>query len=799
MKRRLHIPTCLLLLLAAALAALAADPGPATEEFFETRIRPVLLESCFACHGGKETEQGLRVDSREALLKGGKSGPAMAAGEADKSLLMQAIRRTHEAVPMPPDKPLPASVVKDFAAWITAGAPWPKFDPTAAGDPAFQVSSHWSFRPVAKVLPPEDPSGWASHPIDRFIAEQWQRRSLHPVAAANRRTLARRLYFDLIGLPPTPEEIESFVADQSPDAFEQLVDRLLASPAYGERWGRYWMDVVRYADTAGDNADYPVPEAQLYRDYIVDSFNSDKPYEQFVREQLAGDLLAAESPPEKFAEQTVATGFLALSRRYATAPYELWYLTLEDTVDTVGQTFLGLTLRCARCHDHKFDPIATDDYYALYGIFESTQFPWAGGEEFQSKNFPRQHFVPLLPAAEVAVQQAAYKERLDKLAGEIAELDKQIAAANDEQKKGLQPQLAQRRDEQLQLQRPGVPPGVPGAYAVREGSPHNAAIQRKGDPTQAGPAVARGSLAFFSKQPLDIPANESGRRQLADWLTRPDQPLPARVMVNRIWQHHFGRGLVATPSNFGLRGARPTHPQLLDYLARRFVESGWSIKAMQRLIVTSQTWQLSCNEDPQNAAIDTGNVTLWRHDRLRLDAEAYRDALLAVSGRLDPRLPPPHPFPAIRDWHWTQHAPFKDVYPTQHRSVYLMTQRLQKHPFLALFDGPDTNTTTEKRSSSTVPPQALFLMNSPEAKACAESFADRLLTSASNDAERIELAYQFCCNRRPTSDETAHSEAYLQSYELELSKLQGQSNPRREAWISLARALLAANEFCYIE
>ena len=353
------------------------------------------------------------------------------------------------------------------------------------------------------------------------------------------------------------------------------------------------MDVVRYADTAGDNADYPVPEARKYRDYIIDAFNADMPFDQFICEQIAGDILACQHPSERYAEQVVATGFLALSRRYGTGPYELWHLTLEDTIDTVGRSIMGLTLKCARCHDHKFDPITTEDYYALYGIFASTQFPWAGGEEFTSKKTHRLHFVPTVPDDEAKPVVAAFHARVEQLSAEIETLEKKLPSAGESQRADVQQRVNELRDQLFRVQRAGLPPELPGAYAVREGTPHDVFLQVAGDPSNTRQVVPRDAIKHLSIAPLAISPGESGRLQLARWLTRSDHPLTPRVIVNRIWQHHFGRGIVATPSNFGKSGALPTHPELLDYLAAEFVAHGWSIKQLHRLILTSQTWQLS--------------------------------------------------------------------------------------------------------------------------------------------------------------------------------------------------------------
>ncbi|MBM4071437.1 MAG: DUF1553 domain-containing protein [Planctomycetes bacterium] len=780
--------TAILVSLALTLPGNAAD-SPGDDTFFELKIRPVLAGTCFKCHGGTKTSAGLRVDSRAALLKGGDSGAAVVTQQPDMSLLIAALRHQGD-IKMPPGTKLPDQVIADFERWIKAGAAWPV---TAAAKDPFAGERHWAFQPLKKRLPPGDVGDWSSHPIDRFIASKWREHGLKPVRPANKRTLMRRVYFDLIGLPPTPQETAQFLNDKSQDAYENLIDRLLASPRYGERWGRHWMDVARYADTAGDNADYPIPEIHRYRDYIIDAFNNDKPFNHFIHEQIAGDILAGQGPPEKHAERVIATGFLALSRRYATAPYELWHLTLEDTIDTVGQAFLGLTMRCARCHDHKFDPVTTADYYGLYGMFASTRFPYAGSEEFASMKKPRQDFVSLMPGSSVQLAFKKHQDRLAKLQAEIDRLQKaKPGAARDRD-------LSRLRGELFEKNRAGLPPEVAGAYAVSEGRAADAHVQLKGEPRQRGPLVPRQPPKFLlGDRPFAIPPGHSGRLELAHWLT--DNPLTPRVLVNRLWQHHFGKGIVATPNNFGLRGEPPSHPELLDYLAATFVERGWSIKSMHRFILRSKTYQLSCDEDTDNAVKDGGNRWLWRFERRRLDAEAIRDSLLAVSGTLDLNRPGAHPFPPIASWGWTQHNPFKDVYPSSHRSVYLMTQRLQRHPFLALFDGPDTNTTTEKRDSSTVPLQALFWMNSPLVKEQAHAFVRRLLAGAPDDASRIRLAHKLAYARPPRPEEIERGLSYLGRYADELRR-KGATGLQIdiEAWASYARVLLAANEFIYVD
>ncbi len=588
----------LLVLLALASPVAADEPA---ETFFELKIRPVLATECLPCHGGKKTSGGFSVASREAVLKGGDRGPAIVAGKPDQSLLIQAVRRTHEEVRMPPKKRLSDQTVADFARWIAEGAAWPVSSrrPAVGGNRDTTADSrHWAFEPVRALEPPPDPSGWSERPVDRFIAARRAAAGLRRVRRADRRTLIRRVTFDLIGLPPTPDEIDEFLADPSPDAFAGVVNRLLASPHYGERWGRHWMDVAHYADTAGDNADYPVPEVIAYRDYVIDAFNRDKPYDQFVREQLAGDVLARGKSGSEYADSIAATGFVALARRYGTGPYELWHLTLEDAIETTGRTFLGLTLRCARCHDHKFDPVTQRDYYALYGMFASTSFPWAGSEETQSKGFPRMSFVPLVEPVRAEPPLEAYRKRL-------AELERVIPSLESAKDAASRRRLHELKREAIRLKRTSLPPDLPGAYAVTEGKPTDVPLQRRGEPENPGPVVPHGvpRFAFLAcGAPPSVSPGSSGRSELARWLTRPDHPLTARVMVNRIWQQHFGRGIVATPSNFGVRGEPPTHPELLDWLAARFVAEGWSIKAIQREIVLSETYQLSSDEDPRNAA-----------------------------------------------------------------------------------------------------------------------------------------------------------------------------------------------------
>jgi hypothetical protein len=732
------------------------------EVFFERKIRPVLAGTCFRCHGGERVAGKLRVDSRDSLLKGGASGPAIVPGAPERSLLLRALRHEDGVEAMPPGKRLDKSVVADFTAWIRGGADWPK------ATTGFRSRLHWAFQPVRAVESPADPHHRWTSPIDPFLAVKHREHGLTPAGPADRRTLIRRLTFDLIGLPPAPEEVEAFVNDRRPNAYDRLVESLLASPAYGEKWGRHWLDLVRYADTAGETADFPVPDAWRYRDYVIRAFNDDRPYDRFLQEQLAGDILARRETGlsrERHDELIVATGYLAIARRFGYDITKDHFLTLEDTIDVLGKSFLGLTIGCARCHDHKYDPISSDDYYALYGIFDGTRFPFSGCEKDRA---PRD-LVPL-----------------------------------DHSKRGL------------------------AAYAVIEGRPHDIRKHLRGDPDTPGHLVARRNLELLGGQRVPASAG-SGRLELARWLTDAKNPLTARVMVNRIWQHHFGAGLVTTPSDFGTRGSPPSHPELLDWLASRFIASGWSVKAMHRLIVHSEAYQRDSRAEQRLIDADPANVYLARFSRRRLSAEEIRDAVLEVSGDLDRTTAGPHPFPPVASWRFTQHAPFQAVYDHQRRSVYLMTQRIRRHPFLALFDGPDGISSTDHRHTTTVPTQALFFLNDPFIHARAASLAGRL-ASRRDDRARQERLAQLLFGRSATRAEQELSARFRGGYAAEPPPPQPPSPKRRggsqnaslplsasgrgpgggvlpgpgvpdthQRWAAWVRVLLASNEFLYVD
>jgi hypothetical protein len=789
-----------------ALPVAGFNESPTSEQlaFFESKVRPLLVDRCYECHSAnaKKVKGGLLLDSRAGLRKGGDTGPAITPGDPDASLFIQAVRHSDKDLAMPPKKMMPREQILELEEWVKMGAPDPRTDNTVATIEAKnaidwnKAREWWSLRPLASVQPPSVAnSSWPVNAVDHFVLEKLERAGLEPAADAEKRVLIRRATYDLIGLPPTPQEVEAFLADDSPNAFERVVDRLLASPHYGERWGRYWLDVVRYADTAGDNSDFPIPQMHRYRDWVIAAFNRDLPYDQFVRQQLAGDLLPAANDTERY-EQIVATGYIANARRFGSRVDDYpQHLTIEDTIDNFGRAFLGLTINCARCHDHKFDPITTQDYYALYGIFHSTRYPWPGIELDQKQR----DFVPLTSNETVASVQ---KERADKQASlnaEVKRLEGELKGLEGEAKKPVEEQLKKAKEAVEKHGR--TPPSYALAYAVGESKKReDVAVQMKGDPAKPGPVVRRHFLTVLGGAELPVEDGSSGRLQLANWLLDSKDPLPARVMANRIWLYHFGKGIVPTPNDFGKQGKPASHPELLDWLASRFIAEGWSIKKMHRLIMLSRTYQLSSAREADALAKDANNDLLSAYPRRRLDAEAIRDTLLALGGSLD-RIPGgAHPFPSQTEWKFTQHNPFKATYETNKRSVYLMTQRIQRHPYLAIFDGADPSVSTPQRTLSTTPLQSLYFLNDPLVHEQAKRFAQRLISERSDNSGRLQLASELAFVRAAGPNEIERAEKFLAAARAQLSeKVSSPDELELESWQALVRVLFRLNEFVYLD
>ena len=726
--------------------------GPARADLAES-AKAILETKCLACHG-KAHMSALDLRHRETTLNGGKRGAAIVPGKAAESLLIEAVERQGELKMPPGDGALSSSEIATLREWIDLGAPWDE----ESGD----ESTWWSFR---KPVRPDGDS------IDAFIQAKLDEHGLERTPPADRRTLVRRAYFDLHGLPPGPEQVDEFVTDYSPEAFANLIDRLLESPRYGERWGRYWLDLVRYADTSGFETDHFYTEAWRYRDWVIESFNQDKPYDVFVKEQIAADEIWGTDADLEGILRLPEEKKLNLNRRIGTSLFTLAAFPVEYTyygdlyraewrseaVDVIGAAFLGLTLECARCHDHKFDPVSQRDYYRMTALFAGSveqEIPLGSLFDVQSatRSFP-------------LLEQARILKRMAKQAkGEQrAELIRRLGEAYLKAPEPMETAKVIGHEET-----------VPDTHILNRGD-----FKNKGEKVEPG----------FPSALNDGPAIEHRKRRkaLAEWLTSPEQPLVGRVMVNRIWQHHFGRGLVRTPNDFGRQGEAPTHPELLDWLAIEFAERGWSVKRMQKLIMLSDAYRASSvgNEDA-----DPDNRYLSLMSRRRLDADALRDSVLAVAGKLSTKMggvgviPPlskeeilaarmPHLWPANPD-------------PAEHarRSVYMQMKRSMALPMLQIFDAPDSASSCARRETSTVAPQALAMMNSSFMTEQAEAFATRIREQAGGESEAaVELGWRLALGRAPTNDERETAVAYLE----------------RNSLPQLALLLFNMSEFIYVD
>ena len=770
---------------------LAEDLSAADVEFFEKEIRPLLAENCFECHGDKKQESGLRLTSRDTILKGGDTGPAIVPGKPEESLMIRAVEHLDE-LKMPPKKKLAEADIANLKRWVSLGAPWPSTNPLEPGSSEqieFQVTAKqqnwWAFQPVKDSPPPAvKDNHWPRGEIDSFILAEMEAHNMSPAPPADRQAWLRRATFDLTGLPPTPEEIDAFLADHSDEAFQNVVERLLASPAYGQRWARHWLDIVRYADyhDADAGARNPVCEpleAWRYRDWVVASFNRDLPFDQFITHQIAGDLLAAPDGKEPYADGLIATTFLVNGAwdRGDADKEKMVSDMVDDQVDTVGKAFLGLTLGCARCHDHKFDPVSQSDYYALAGIFYSTRMLKELGTKGGEITLQRR---PLVPPEQVESRNQMLQQ-IAEANQKLAELDKQSPqpAADDPARLAL----IERRD---QLQK-DLPPEIPVALAVSEGGVpgglfpgiQDVPIHIRGSYTRLGEVVPRRMPAFFAGETQPGIADGSGRRELAAWVASPRNSLTPRVIVNRVWQWHFGAGLVRTPNNFGLLSEPPAHPRLLDWLAARFVDDGWSLKKLHRRIMLSATYRQSSNVSREQFDLDPENRWLGRFAARRLEAEAIRDAMLVVSGTLDT----------------TPGGPAQADVAVPRRSLYLQTARWDRGNFAMLFDAANPDSSVETRFVSTVSPQALFLLNNGFVLGQAKLLQERLVRDVPQDVadyetKRIERAYRLLFGRSPSEEELAVAARIVSQ--------DGETNADA-GWTDLAHVLLCSNEFIYID
>jgi cytochrome c553 len=785
---------------------------PSAEQirFFETTIRPLLANHCYECHGAETQESNLRLDSLAGILVGGSTGSAVVPGKPGSSLILTAISYRDNELRMPPDGRLSDRQIADLTRWVETGAPHPdsgevnviRYD---RGVNIAEGRQHWAFQAPVKPDVPELRHRQVDNPIDAFILAALEQKGLGPLDPADKRTLIRRATFDLIGLPPTPEEIDAFVADTSDDAFRRVVDRLLASPHYGERWGRHWLDIARYADSNGLDENVTHGNAWRYRDYVVRSFNDDKPYDAFLMEQLAGDLLDSGTDSCLRRERLIATGFLVLGPKVLAEVDEakMEMDIVDEQIDTIGRSLMGLTLGCARCHDHKFDPIGQDDYYALAGIFKSTRTM-----ETFTKIARWNENVIALPA------DIARKEEHERLVAEKKQqIDDRIAIAkceltptgetlssDVEQRFTAQTQaeIQKLRDELKQLEESA--PVLPTAMGVVDGTVADTSVHLRGSHLTLGDVVPRRfpQVLAGDDQPR-LPDDRSGRLELARWLTDGKHPLTARVMVNRIWRWHFGRGLVPPVDNLGRQGTPPTHPKLLDWLAVRFVEEGWSIKAMHRLMMLSEAYQRSSGFESHNAAADPGNQFYWRYDIRRLEAETIRDALLAVSGTLDQTMGGSLLTTKNREFVFDHTSQDKSRYDhIRRRSIYVPVIRNHLYDFFQLFDYTDASVLNGNRDTSTIAPQALLLMNSDFVADLTTAMADRLLATDASREARINQLFQQAYGRPPSAAEAARAAQFLIQFEKLPDRQPGDAETTRTAWQSLCQSIVSSSEFVYV-
>jgi cytochrome c553 len=780
----------------------AVTPGGET---FQSVIRPLLEKHCYACHGPEKQEGNLRLDTLQGLSLGGKSGAVLVPGKADESLLLTAVRRTDPSLEMPPDEKLSEEEIRLLSDWIQQGAshpegqivlapPKPPFDPEEA-------RKFWAFQPLHTS---SAVSGQDVHPIDFWVQQKLGQHQLRQNTPADKLTLIRRATFDLTGLPPTREEITQFLADESPDAFTRLIDRLLASPQYGERWARHWLDVVRYADSNGLDENIAHGNAWRYRNYVIKSLNEDKPFDVFLREQIAGDLMVDDTTDEatRF-DRLTATGFLSLGPKVLAEGDEtkMQLDIIDEQIDTIGKSMLGLTLGCARCHDHKFDPISQADYYALSGIFQSTRTM----ESLKRIAKWNENSVATV-ADKLALEQ--HQSRITAKKTEIESVLKTATASageaatipEDQLPEDVRKQLTALRDELKTLEQ--TIPELPTAMGVVEGEMSNGRILPRGNHLAPGRLINRTIPVVLDRDgSFKTEENRSGRLEFAEWMTSEKNPLTARVIANRVWRWHFGRGMVATADNFGKLGEPPSHPELLEWLAGELVRSGWSLKSLHRTIMLSQTYQASSGENKDAEAVDPDNRWLWRWRPKRLEAEVVRDSVLAATGTLDRSMGTSMLHVKNREFLFDHTSKDLTSYDSSRRSIYLPVIRNNLYDAMSLFDCTDGTVPNGDRASSTVASQALFFMNSPLVIKASEECASRLLQQyPDNERQRVDQLFWQTIGRGPTDSEWQVVADSIPRLAKQL-RMEGVAEDEVTAmvWTNLVQTVLMSNEFLYVK
>ena len=798
--------------------------------FFEKNIRPVLVEHCYKCHSSEseKVKGGLTLDTKQATLLGGESGhPGVTPGSITESTVYQAMTWKNDDMEMPPKQKLPDEVIANFKKWIEMGAPDPREQKVANATGGKRVidmdagRQHWAFqRPVKQTPPTVKTEGWAKTDIDHFILADIEKAGLHPVRDADRPTLIRRIAFDLTGLPPTPDEVKTFLADTSPDAVKRVVDMYLDSSHYGEKWARHWLDVARYGESSGKEVNVLYPHAWRYRDYVIESFRKDKPYDQFLKEQIAGDLMKFSTKHEQ-AEKIIATGFLAIgSKGHNQRDKRQFQMDLVDEqIDAMSQAMLGVTLACARCHDHKFDPFTQRDYYALAGIFTSSETLYGTYSQLQNVNpgtlieLDRESDQVSALAKIAPSEVATLKKRYDEAITTANTLREQVRTQSAQQRESNNAQnflrvrssfdRADGMKADVDLFYENGTPKTLAMGVLDRPAPANSPILVRGDIKQPGEMVPRGLVEVLCAkgEPLNI-SQGSGRLDLAFWIASKDNPLTARVMANRIWLKLMGAGLVTTPDNFGAMGQKPSHPELLDHLAVSFMESGWSVKKLIREIMLSRVYQMSSTHDAANYAVDPDNKHRWRMNQRRLDAEEIRDAMLSIAGVIN--YYPIDGSPVARAGEGREGIInlLREVNskPQLYRSVYLPLIRDQIPEFLGVFDFPDASLVNGDRETTNVPSQSLFLMNNVQAQGLADAFAQRIGKLDGTPEQKLSQAYQLTFGREPTQKERDALFAFWTQFPKEAAKNKAipKDSLKGLTLASFCQALFASAEFRYL-